>query len=248
MPTLAAVCLLSGCATVRHEAYTPVVCPCDRGLVFVADGAGGFECTSAIMEDVVAEDHLPLGVEMVDWSHGFGRFFADQMDYDHARAEGRCLAERIRARRLACPTGPIYLIGHSAGSGVVLAAAECLPPDSIDDIVLLAPSVSADYDLRPALRASRRGIDVFYSGRDWAYLGAGVSIVGTADREWSAAAGRVGFRPVGRCPEDTALYCARLRQHAWDRSVRWTGNHGGHHDCYQPCFLRAYVMPLLSGR
>jgi pimeloyl-ACP methyl ester carboxylesterase len=239
----AAVC---GCATVRHEAFAPPPCPCNQGFVVVADGAGGWENTSASLGEAVAAEGLPLRVETLNWSHGCGRFLADQMDFDHARAEGNRLAGWIQTRRQACPSGRLYLVAHSAGSAVVLAAAECLPPDSVDRMVLLAPSVSANYDLRPALRCCRHGIEVFYSGRDVGYLGAGVALVGTADREWSAAAGRVGFRPVGTAPEDTALYVAKLRQHAWNSTVSWTGNWGGHHGCTRLCFLRAYVLPLIA--
>src|SRR5262249_22767887 len=159
----------------------------------------------------IAAQGLPLCVEMVPWSHGYGRGLADQMDYDHARTEGACLAGQILARRQNCPGGPIYLVAHSAGSAVVLAAAEALPPNSVDGIVLLAPSVSADYDVRPALRCARHGVDVFCSERDVLFLGLGVSLVGTADRHWSAAAGRVGFRPVVTTPEDAVLY-TKLRQ------------------------------------
>jgi hypothetical protein len=119
-----------------------------------------------------------------------------------------------------------------------------LPPDSVERMVLLAPAVSATYDLRPALASCRRGVDVFYSGRDWAALGIGTALVGTADRRWSAAAGRVGFRPVADCPGDQALF-ARLRQHPWHPCVTWAGNAGGHYGGYQPAFLRAYVLPLL---
>src|SRR5947207_2649584 len=81
------------------------------------------------------------------------------------------------------------------------AAAEFLPPDSVERVVLLAPSVSAEYDLGPALACAREGIDVFHSGRDRAYLGLGVRLLGTADRHWSDAAGRVGFRVPAACPD-----------------------------------------------
>jgi hypothetical protein len=73
-----------------------------------------------------------------------------------------------------------------------------------------------------------------------------VAVVGTADGRWlSAAAGRVGFDPVIEAPADAALY-ARLRQHAWDPCIKWTGNRGGHYGSHQPAFLRAYVVPLLA--
>src|SRR5262249_54192730 len=112
---------------------------------------------------------------------------------------------------------------------------------------LLAPAVSSTYDLRPALRSARYGIDVFTSERDFLILGAGVGVVGTTDRRWEAAAGRVGFQPVAETPDDAALY-GKLRQHPWDTSVAWTGNTGGHFDTYETRFFEAYVMPLLFER
>ncbi|HEV3263022.1 MAG TPA: alpha/beta hydrolase [Gemmataceae bacterium] len=241
---IVAVLAASGCAVARHEVYTPAVVAGQRGVIFAVDGAGDFQATSAALRQAVADERLPLGVEAVEWSHGYGRVLADEMDWDHAWEEGQCLARRVCALRQACPAGEIYLIGHSAGSAVVLTAAEALPPGTINRIVLLAPSVSAEYDVRAALRATRDGIDVFYSCRDRAYLGVGVAIVGTADRRWSAAAGRVGFHGDVQTPQDALLY-AKLRQHAWDPCVEWTGNHGGHYGGYQVSHLRAYVLPLL---
>ena len=243
--TLTAVLAVSGCALPRHEVYTPTVVAGQRGVIFAVDGAGDFQATSDSLRQAVAAERLPLCVEPFEWSHGYGRVLADQMDWDHAWEEGQYLARRVCAVRQVCPAAEVYLVGHSAGSAVVLAAAESLPPGSINRIVLLAPSVSDEYDLRPALRCACDGIDVFYSRRDTAYLGVGVAIVGTVDRRWCPAAGRVGFRPVVETPQDGQLY-AKLRQHAWDPCVEWTGNRGGHYGGYQVCHLRAYVLPLLS--
>jgi pimeloyl-ACP methyl ester carboxylesterase len=206
------------------------------------DGAGNYLGTSAALRQAVGEERLPLVVETVLWSHGDGRVFADQIDYAHARDEGCLLAARIRAYRGACPNVRVYLIGHSAGCAVALAAAEALPAGYIAHAVLLAPSVSACYDLRPALRSCR--LDVFYSTKDRAVLGLGMALLGTADRQRTAAAGRVGFRPIVESPEDLALY-TRLQQHPWDPVTSWTGNEGGHYGSYEVPFLRAYVLPLL---
>jgi pimeloyl-ACP methyl ester carboxylesterase len=184
-------------------------------------------------------------VEPVAWTHGWGRIYADQTDYTHAQCEGRRLAERIVAYRRASPAGAIYLVGHSAGAAVILAAMEAVPPGVVDQVVLLAPALSADYDVRPALRAVRCGIDVFCSKRDWIYLGLGTGIFGTADRHWTAASGLVGFRVAGDSCEDQALY-AKLRQHPWHPCLAWTGNLGGHYGGYQPEFLRSYVLPLFQ--
>jgi pimeloyl-ACP methyl ester carboxylesterase len=236
-----------GCATARHEVMTPAVPAAGtRGIIFSVDGAGGFDATSDAVRKVVAEECLPLTVDVVHWSHGYGRVLSDEMDYCHARSEGERLACQVSAYRQNCPHGEVYLLAHSAGAAVVLAAAEALPPGSVERIILLAPSVSDVYDLRPALNCARGGIDVFFSTRDWGYLGVGTSVFGTADRHWlDPPAGRTGFIPVGCGPEDMALY-AKLRQHAWNRCVAWTGNQGGHYGSYRPAFLRSYVAPLLS--
>jgi len=223
--------LLSGCAAVTARAGAP--CPCERprALVLVADGAGNFRAASANLRQVASEAGAPLSVEPFVWSHGYGRILADQVGQGHMRDEGKRLAELLLAHRRQDPATPVYLVGHSAGSGVVLSAAESLPPDSVERIVLLAPAVSAYHDLRPALAAAR----------------CGVTVLGTADRHWDRAAGRVGFRPVECCPADRPLY-EKLRQYPWQEGLSWTGHKGGHYGAYQPGFLKACVLPLLEAR
>jgi pimeloyl-ACP methyl ester carboxylesterase len=251
MPNLSRAFLLlpvwvaCGCAAFVQEVHAPPALSETRGIVFAADGAGDFHATSLSLCRVVSDCSLPLRVQPFEWSHGFGRIFADQIDHAHARAAGCQLAAQVEAYHRACPEHAIYLVGHSAGSLVVLTAAEALPPGTVERIVLLAPSVSAGYDLRPALCHAREGIDVFYSPRDWWFLGVGTTLVGTADGGWHCPAGRIGFRPLEETPEDGVLY-SKLRQHAWHPCVEWAGNHGGHYGGYQPDYLRAYVLPLLA--
>src|SRR5262245_8641920 len=199
---VALAALLPGCAGVpTRVAQTPppgaVAAPAPRGVVFCADGAGGFGTTSAALQSAVAEQGVALEVRPVVWTHGFGRMVSDQVGCGRARTAGRQLAGEVVAWRQRHPGKPVYLVGHSAGSQVVLAAAECLPAGAVERVVLLAPSVSAEYDLRPALARTAQGVDAFYSGRDWVALGLGVGLVGTADRCWAPAAGRVGFQLVG---------------------------------------------------
>ena len=246
----APICLLplfSGCCP---PGYCPDACqvfsraPSPTGIVLVANGSGDFRISSTSLSEVVAETCAPLQVETFVWSHGRGRFLADHTDYANHRAQGCRLAAQVAAYRQQCPNRRIYLVGHSAGCAVVLAAAEMLPPDSVDRIIQLAPSVSANYDLRPALCTARCGIDVFCSHRDRLALGLAVKLVGTADRGGREAAGQHGFMPIITCPADAALY-AKLRQHPWDPEVAWTGNRGGHNGSGHASFLRAYVLPLL---
>ncbi|MCS6851007.1 MAG: alpha/beta fold hydrolase [Gemmataceae bacterium] len=243
---LAFLPLLIGCAGLRPKAATAVApSPRDQGVFFVADGAGNYQSTSQALRQAVADLRLPWSVVTVEWSHGYRRILIDQIDYAHARHEGHRLANRVACHRQCCPGQDVVLVGHSAGSTVVLAAAEALPPDSVSRIVLLAPSVSAGYDLRPALRAARDGIDVYYSEYD---LGVRLSaaLVGTADRRRGPPAGSRGFCPVPQTPHDAWLY-TKLRQHPWHPSVAWTGNCGRHNDCHGVAFLKAYVLPQLAG-
>ncbi|MFN4260685.1 MAG: alpha/beta fold hydrolase [Gemmataceae bacterium] len=237
---------VGGCAAPsRQRLDTPIVVGKVRGVVFTCDGSGSFCGTSESLKEAVLEEGVPLRVETVPWGHGPGRILADQIDLAHAEREGCLLAGQVAALRQSCPHLEIYLIGHSAGCQVALIAAAHLPPNSVHRIVLLAPSVSKDYDLRPALIAARHGIDVFYSERDVLQLGLGVGLIGTADRRWTAAAGRVGFEPQVATAADAVLY-QKLRQHPWHPCVAWTGNHGRHYGVYAIPFLRAYVLPLLS--
>jgi pimeloyl-ACP methyl ester carboxylesterase len=242
--------LIAGCAA---AAPRPEGCraaappgPPPTGVAFVANGSGDTRTVSTNLRQVVADTGAPLEVEAFVWTHGRGRVLADHLDHDHHLEEGRRLAARVAEYRRLCPDRRVYLVGHSAGCAVVLAAAERLPPDGVDRVVLLSPSVSAGYDLRPTLRAARGGVEVFHSDRDRLVLGVGMAIVGTSDHGGPAAAGRDGFLPVVTCPGDAALF-ERLRQHPWDPAVEWTSNGGGHYGNNEAGFLRAYVLPLLTG-
>jgi pimeloyl-ACP methyl ester carboxylesterase len=236
--------LAAGCATNRQ---LPTTCGClapNADVVFVADGSGDYRTTSAALCDAVRDTGAPLRIETFVWSHGYRRLLADHVDHCNHLEEGRRLAALVCDLRQSDPARAVSLVGHSSGCAVLLAAAEALPANTLERMVMLAPAISNDYDLRPALRATRQGIDVFSSHRDVGALCIGTGIIGTADRRWSAAAGRVGFTPVLSCPGDEVLF-AKLRNHPWDPVVAWSGNRGSHYGTLQPGFTRAYLMPLL---
>lgn len=244
---LAVLLWLPGCALLSSSLPAARgASPCTRrGIVLVIVGAGGFEVSARTIRQTAAEANLPLEVRSVPWTHGYCRVISDQMHATHMRREGQKLAERVLQYRKEAPDVPLFLMGHSAGCGVLLIAAENLPPNTVERIVLLAPAVSSKRDLRPALRSSCKGIDVFTSSHDWACLGLGILLAGTTDRcRMTGAAGKIGFQPIVSCPEDEALY-SKLRQYPWDPDLSWTGHKGGHYGGYQPKFLRAFVFPLL---
>lgn len=243
-----ALMLSAGCASSRGSRSPRTICANNQGVIFVADGAGDFQATSAAFRQAAQDLKLPLCVETIEWSHGYARVLADQVDRDHSVAQGRQLAGRIVARKQITPCVPIYLVAHSAGTGVVLAAAEALPPNCVDRMVLLAPAVSSCYDLRPVLRTTRRGIDVYYSHRDRFFLGLGTTVFGTTDGlRGVPAAGRTGFQPNLQAPQDQLLY-VKLRQHPWHPSMELSGNYGGHYGSYEQAYLRDFVLPQMLGR
>lgn len=215
-----------------------IACETLPAVIFVADGAGDFRAASTSMRKVLEHDGMPGSVQTVVWSHGYLHILKDQIEYDYARAQGCKLAQTISTLKQMHPETHVYVVGHSAGSVVALSAAEALPPCTIDSMALLAPSVSTFYDLRPALPAIRRHLDVYYSTHDILYLGVGTAIFGTSEGLHAPASGRVGFQV-----HDDEL--CKIRQHQWQRSDWPTGNRGGHYGAYQPGFLRERVIPLL---
>lgn len=240
--SFAGLSLLAGCAAPqpRTSSYKPSE-PA-QGIVLVADGAGGGHEASLALAASVKKAGLPLTVTSFNWTHGVGRGIADMTDIEHAREEAEQLARLIRKHRDRDPNVPIYVVGYSAGAHVVLEATRWLEPKSIDRMILLAPAVASDYDLRPALAVSRDGIDAFISERDRLYLRLGTDLVGTADGQRGAtAAGRVGFDVPANDP-----LARQLRQHAWQPSVAWTGNDGSHGGSLSPRYVRAYLLPLLE--
>jgi pimeloyl-ACP methyl ester carboxylesterase len=232
-----------GCAPLRNRRCPAVCAPGADCVVFVADGAGDFQQASYHLKQLILRDHLPLNAVTFEWSHGYLHTLADQTHYRWARMQGHRLAETLLAYHAEHPGMRIYLMGHSAGAAVVLTAVEELPPDMVEGIVLLNPSISATYDLRPALANVRCAIDVFHSRADWIYLGVATRLVGTIDRSHRIPAGRYGFRPIGDDPEEAALY-SKLRQHAWEPADRRLGHNGGHYGAYQFDYLRANVVPI----
>jgi pimeloyl-ACP methyl ester carboxylesterase len=216
----------------------------DTPLVWVVDGAGDLRGCSKALTNANMLAGNPAELTVFPWSHGYGRLLMDQIDQPHAKAQGARLAAKILERQKLEPGRRVVLVAHSAGGAVALAAGDALPPDTIDRMILLAPSVSTGYDLRPSLRAAREGVDVFCSKKDWLALGFVTRVVGTTDKYLAPAAGRHGFRMTGPAVNDAEA--TRLRQHFWSSDLSWTGHTGGHYGVHAPAFIHAYVFPAIG--
>jgi pimeloyl-ACP methyl ester carboxylesterase len=215
------------------------------GVVFVVGGIGGLDPLNLSAALTLPCAGVPHELRNFNWTHGVGRPFRDLQDLPHLLAKAGELADAVRAVKAAEPDRPVYLLGHSAGAMVSLAAAGQLPPGTLERIVLLAAAVSPEYDLRPALRAARGGIVSFSAVTDWLFLGWGTGQFGTADRVHGPAAGLGGFRPPADLDDEGRSLYDKLVQVAWrpEHLLQFRG--GLHHSGCMPVFLGTTVAPWL---
>lgn len=219
----------------------------ETGLLLVADGCGGIELCEQSVRQVMRERGGLTRVEIVRWAHGFGRWHADLTDVENHQAQSRQLVERIQRWKEREPSKPVFLVGKSGGTWIVVKALEALPERSVEAVVLLAPAISPHYDLSKALQAVNRELVSFWSPLDLIVLGLGTRVFKTVDRVRSVSAGLVGFRrPKGLDDEGRSLYESRLRQVRWRAEMARTWYFGGHVGPDSPPFLRKYVVPFLT--
>ncbi len=214
------------------------------GVVFAVDGSAGLRHIGDDLRQAVCQAHLSLQVLDFSWSNGPGRVFADLRCRSHHQSKGQELADLILAHRRSCPDARIYLVCHSSGAAVVLAAAECLPPGSVDRVILLAPAVSPYYDLCPALACTREGIDCYSCW--WDLTSCSLALAGTTDGYHLPSAGCLGFIPAADCPEGCTYQ--NLRQHGWSAAMMSVGYFGGHYGCTPPRVFPGLRSASAGGR
>lgn len=160
------------------------------------------------------------------------------------------LADRVEQDRREHPSEPVWLIGVSAGTGLVVWGIEELPPDHrVSGAVLIASSLSHRYDLGPVLRKTDRSVYSFYSPVD-PVLSLGVTWAGTVDRSrQGTSGGLLTFKPPKDAPQATVeLYKAKLTQVGWKPGDVVLGHMGGHLGATQSAYVRRRVAPLLLGQ
>jgi pimeloyl-ACP methyl ester carboxylesterase len=235
--------VLLSAALALGAAGPPCAGPC--GVVFVVGGVGGLDSLGLSARWALPAAGVPHEVRELDWTHGKLRLLRDLQDTRHLLLKADELADQVRAYKAEYPERPVYLVGHSAGAGLILATAERLPPAAVERLVLLSPAVSPAYDLRPALRATRGEIVSFCSGWDWVFLDWGTSLFGTVDRVYSPSAGHGGFvKPDDLDEEGRELY-RRLVQVPWRWECLFDGRGGGHTSTSMPLFVYKHVAPWL---
>jgi hypothetical protein len=235
---------LSRCAPAGAQTTDAETAP-EPGTVFVVGGVGGWDPLAHSAQLIFPVADVPHRIHDFVWGHGIGRFFRDLMDTPHLARKAEELAALILETKQAAPGRPIYLVAKSGGTGLALLATERLPPNTLERVILISAAVKPDYDLRPALRATRREVVSFYSKHDWLILGWGTRTFGTVDRTHCASAGKVGFQlPEDFDAEDRALY-QRVVQIPWRPSMLLLGYAGGHSANSWPLFTLVELAPWL---
>ena len=156
------------------------------------------------------------------------------------KAKGRQLAERIEKIRAKHPDDPIYLMGLSAGTAVVVFALEQLPPGMyVDHVVLFSPSMSDRHDLTKALQHVRGRLYATCSKYDGILAGVAVNADGVSGRP----AGVQGLRmPSGVKRYD--LY-ARVVNLPWRPAYAGFGWNGGHTSVTTKDFVQRVIAPRI---
>lgn len=164
----------------------------------------------------------PARVEFFAWSNAWRAtlLLPDLLARGRHQARAKRLAGRLTEYRVACPDAPIDIVAYSSGGFVALEALGQLGPAvRVRRLILLACSVSRDYDLAVPLRSCDRIVNVS-SPLDFLINGLGPLLLGTNDRRQALPAGLLGFRPAAGQP-----LCHEIR---WrPRFVRfgWLGDH-----------------------
>jgi pimeloyl-ACP methyl ester carboxylesterase len=228
-----AVCA-SGCTVVPSFRHLD-----GQTLVFVANAENSATNASDNLQDVTSDRGLRWTIKPIGWCRQ-NACYPDMADADAQLRAAHNLACWTAAIRRDAPSARILYVGHSAGARVVLAAAEMAGPGSVDRIVLMNASVSTCYDLHNALRASRFGIDSFYTMDDGC-LETAEERHALSDGVRGRAAGRVGFR----CPSDpreAELY-RQLRQHPFTDDMH---GGGGHCTFISRHTMKRVIVPMLA--
>jgi len=219
-----------------------------KGLVLVLPGIEGRGVFNQQIVDGLGQAGVPYALEIYDWTSGVTiGFLAHLMDYKHNRQEARRIAWRLVTYRHNFPGRPIWLVGQSGGGGVLVLALEELPKGfQVDGAVLLAPALSQEYNLGPALRHCRGPMYHYYSPNDAFFLGMGTELFGTIDRKYESAAGRRGFQKSLRLSAgDAALYNTRLHQVDCSTPGNSPGHVGLHLTSSSPRFIAKVVAPII---
>jgi hypothetical protein len=240
--TLSLVCLLAafagGCAVERP------IDPLDpKPRLIHLPGIAGDNPFERSYLSALQTGGLDVDTELYDWTQR--TFWITNLQaYTANRASARGLASYLERLYRDDPGRPILLSCDSGGAGPLIWALEALPEDvQVEGVLLLAPALSADYDLTSALRRVRKSAYVFWSPGDGFVLDLGTRVFGTIDGKRVGAAGHRGFAtPADADLEQYAKLVQVKYEPAWWGAYGHPGDHVG---AMTVRFASGYLAPLL---
>jgi len=132
-------------------------------------------------------------VEVFDWV-GPGGPVERLRDVDRNRKTAKTISGFVAELRRENPHSRIVLCAESGGVAVALWLLEALPQDvKVDDLLMVSPAVSKDYDLTRALTHVRNHAYYTTTPLDVDTLGLFTTVLGNADGVKGVGAGWVGF-------------------------------------------------------
>lgn len=205
----------------------------EYGIVFYSPGAGNVDFGDSGLREGLERAGFRGQVATNLWTVSFNPAI-DQTLRLNAKLGAAKLARWIEEYIDTYPGRPVHLVGLSAGTGVSIWALEKLDPAyKVDNVVLLASSLSHDYDVADALRRVRGKIYNYYSSND-AVLAIPMKAFGTIDAKFlTDGAGEVGLHP----PRGGD----RIVNIKWTPEFQRYGYYGGHTDGTAPRFVEAYL-------
>lgn len=182
------------------------------------------------------------------WQTGLGALADQTASVAYKRRKASELVRLMKGHWRRYPGGSVHLIGLSAGSAIVVYALEQLPTAyQVDNVILLGSSLSADYDLRCALRRVRGEVHVFTSRHD-RVLSVLVPLTGAADRRYVGrrVAGRYGILLPPDADDETEALYSKVVNIEWQEARAEHGDPGTHTGTTNPQFVRRFVAPLIN--
>ena len=214
-----------------------------QNLVVLVPGCAGDGFWYNDLRKSVAATQPAVTVRTFEWGAPKFLYVLNLQDPKiHTEAEVE-LARAIKSWRDRYPAGKLTLLGHSAGCGVILGSLSRLGKRvDVENVVLLAPSVSPDYQIAPALGQIAGTLHVFFSDSDRLWLGWRTSTFGTYDSVKSEAAGKVGLNVEQL---DAKLRC-KIVQHSYEPEFSELGHGGGHFGALARRFDQKVIAPLVA--
>ena len=204
---------------------------------FYCDGAGWYSSASSVRRGLRAAGYKGR-FHNYAWSSFLGPT-TDHLITARSNLVARGLARRVEDARRAAPHEPIYMLGLSAGTAVILNAIEQLPAGiHVDHVVLFSSSVSASRDLGPVMAHVTGRLYATTSPHDQILK----AIVTNADGGSGPPAGLDGFRAGGRSGADAY---ARVFNIPWRASYLQYDWDGGHTTATRADFVQHVIAPRL---